>query len=108
MLSEKTIFFFYKVFKLLIISHLQSKQEDSGVAELGMDNLGGVYFVLAVGSVFATFYGLLEWLYHIFKRARRNRVSFMKKLKDEYKVITSFSTATRPSDDMISVYSSNS
>lgn len=53
---------------------LQQEGENDGAEELGIANLGGVFFVLCVGSVFASVYGLLEWLCHVYGTARRNKV----------------------------------
>ncbi|KAG4072084.1 hypothetical protein HA402_015583 [Bradysia odoriphaga] len=52
-----------------------SKDGDSGEAEeLTMDNMYGVFFVLSVGSAFATLYGIFEWLMVIFLRAKRQNI----------------------------------
>lgn len=40
-----------------------------------MENLKGVFYVLAFGSVFACFYGCTEALMYIQQRARREKVS---------------------------------
>lgn len=39
-----------------------------------MQNMFGVFFVLLVGSSFASLYGILEWFFIIFQRARRQNV----------------------------------
>ncbi|XP_037036366.1 glutamate receptor ionotropic, kainate 2-like [Bradysia coprophila] len=65
-----------------------SKKGDAGEAEeLNMDNMYGVFFVLSVGSAFATVYGILEWLMVIFLRAKRQNLSFGHELVDELKFI---------------------
>ncbi|KAL5284003.1 GRIK3 family protein [Megaselia abdita] len=88
-------------------SGCSSKSEDSGVAGLGMDNLGGVYFVLLVGSVVATIYGFIDWLYNVYRRSKRYHVSFKEQLKEDFRVVMNFSANTRPSMDLISMYSRN-
>lgn len=40
-----------------------------------MENLKGVFYVLAFGSVFACFYGCTEALMYIQQRAKREKVS---------------------------------
>lgn len=53
---------------------LQQEGENDGAEELGIANLGGVYFVLFVGSIFASIYGFVEWICHVYGTARRNKV----------------------------------
>lgn len=72
-----------------------------------MPNLGGVYFVLLMGSIIATIYGVLEWLYNVHKKSKKYNVSFSEELKEEFRVVVDFSTATRAAKDMISMYSRN-
>lgn len=40
---------------------------DSDTPELGMDNVGGVFLVLAAGLVLAIFIGILEFLWNVRK-----------------------------------------
>lgn len=72
-----------------------------------MDNLGGVYLVLLVGSAVATIYGFIDWLYNVYKRSKRYHVSFKHQLKEDFRIVMNFSTNTRPSMDLISIYSGN-
>lgn len=41
---------------------------------MDLKNVGGVFYVLCVGSAFATLYGLLEWLFNIYLRSREFKV----------------------------------
>ncbi|CAD7092220.1 unnamed protein product [Hermetia illucens] len=72
----------------------QKAQSDSA-AELGMANLGGVYFVLIVGSVLASVYGVIEWIYIIFRRSRAYSVPFKEELMDELKFVLKCSGNTK-------------
>ncbi|XP_017466908.1 PREDICTED: glutamate receptor ionotropic, kainate 2 isoform X2 [Rhagoletis zephyria] len=70
--------------------------ENDGAEELGIANLGGVYFVLFVGSIFASIYGLLEWICYVYGTARRNKVSFKTELIEEFRFVMQCSGNTRP------------
>lgn len=76
MISQITPVFYHLL--LILISFLNpnfKKPTSADAKELEMDNLGGVFFVLMVGSLFATFVGFIEWIAIIYKRARQFKVS---------------------------------
>lgn len=52
-----------------------------------MDNLGGVYLVLVVGCSVAIAYGILEWLFFVYRKACHGKVNadFCYKCIPEYK-----------------------
>uniref|UniRef100_W8B651 Uncharacterized protein n=1 Tax=Ceratitis capitata TaxID=7213 RepID=W8B651_CERCA len=75
---------------------LQQEGENDGAEELGIANLGGVYFVLFVGSIFASIYGFVEWICHVYGTARRNKVSFKTELIEEFRFVMQCSGNTRP------------
>lgn len=55
--------------------HPNAQKDEGGDAqELGMDNLKGVFFVLAFGSMFACIYGCSEALAIIYRASKRHKV----------------------------------
>lgn len=53
----------------------ESTHGDSDTPELGMDNVGGVFLVLAAGLVVAIFIGILEFLWNVRKVSIDAKVS---------------------------------
>lgn len=51
------------------------KKEQSDTAELGMDNVGGVFLVLAVGILLSIFVGILEFIWSIRRTSIDERVN---------------------------------
>lgn len=47
---------------------------DDAAAALGMDNLGGVFYVLCGGGILATVIGFFTYFYIIFKRSKQYKV----------------------------------
>lgn len=54
--------------------HFQTKSGAGDADALKMENLNGVFYVLLVGSAFASLYGIVEWMIIIFLRAKRQNV----------------------------------
>ncbi|XP_055852904.1 glutamate receptor ionotropic, kainate 2-like [Episyrphus balteatus] len=72
--------------------------EDDGSSqanELGMPNLGGVFFVLFVGCILASLIGVCEWILSIYFRARDNKVPFKKVFLEEYHFVMQCSGNTK-------------
>ncbi|XP_055907858.1 glutamate receptor ionotropic, kainate 2-like [Eupeodes corollae] len=85
-----------------------TKQEQSEANKLGMPNLGGVYFVLLVGSLVAVACGILDWLFFVFRKARHYQVPFSEALVEEFKIVVDFSSDTKVVHSTGSIYSRNS
>ncbi|XP_060606416.1 glutamate receptor ionotropic, kainate 2-like, partial [Ruditapes philippinarum] len=56
--------------------------DDQQTSALGVGNLGGVFLVLAGGSIFALFVAILEFLWKAGKTARKQNVSFLTEVKN--------------------------
>ncbi|XP_055907531.1 glutamate receptor ionotropic, kainate 2-like [Eupeodes corollae] len=84
------------------------KTEQSEATEMGMPNLGGVYFVLLIGSSIAAACGLIDWLFFVLRKARRYKVRFMDALKEEFQIVIDFSNNTKIVCSTGSIYSRNS
>ncbi|XP_039445715.1 glutamate receptor ionotropic, kainate 2 isoform X2 [Culex pipiens pallens] len=69
---------------------------DDGAEELGMDNVGGVFFVLCVGCSFASVIGCCELLCVIMQRARQHKVPFREELAAELRFVAKCSGNTKP------------
>ncbi|XP_055849584.1 glutamate receptor ionotropic, kainate 2-like isoform X2 [Episyrphus balteatus] len=85
-----------------------TKSEQSEAAKLGMPNLGGVYFVLLVGSLIAAACGIIDWLFFVFRKARHYQVPFKDALKEEFKIVVDFENNTKIVRSTGSIYSRNS
>ncbi|EDS27909.1 ionotropic glutamate receptor subunit ia [Culex quinquefasciatus] len=75
---------------------LQQGSADDGAEELGMDNVGGVFFVLCVGCSFASVIGCCELLCVIMQRARQHKVPFREELAAELRFVAKCSGNTKP------------
>lgn len=64
-------------------------KSDSSAAKLDLKNVGGVFFVLCVGSAFAALFGLIEWVHDIYKRSSLDKVG-----GDAFCILLPFSTLT--------------
>ncbi|XP_073815886.1 glutamate ionotropic receptor kainate isoform X2 [Musca autumnalis] len=71
-------------------------KEADGAEELGMPNVGGIYFVLLIGCVAATCFGILEWICHIYSTSRQYKVPFKAELMDEIRFVMKCSGNTKP------------
>ncbi|XP_062537416.1 glutamate receptor ionotropic, kainate 2 isoform X3 [Armigeres subalbatus] len=69
---------------------------DDGAEELGMDNVGGVFFVLCVGCSVALVIGCCDLLCEISKLARQNKVPFRDELMAELRFVAKCSGNTKP------------
>ncbi|XP_065092480.1 glutamate receptor ionotropic, kainate 2 isoform X2 [Ochlerotatus camptorhynchus] len=69
---------------------------DDGAEELGMDNVGGVFFVLFVGCSTALAFGCCELLCEISKYARQHKMSFREELMTELRFVAKCSGNTKP------------
>ncbi|XP_055383679.1 glutamate receptor ionotropic, kainate 2-like [Condylostylus longicornis] len=76
-------------------SGCSAKKEQSEAAELDMDNLGGVYFVLSIGSIIALFYGLVDWTVAVFRQSRKAHVPFKQEFKEEFKFVSQLNNFTK-------------
>ncbi|XP_055903490.1 glutamate receptor ionotropic, kainate 2-like [Eupeodes corollae] len=85
-----------------------TKKETSEAAKLGMPNVGGIYFVLLVGSLVAAVCSIVDWLFFVFRKARRHRVPFKDALKEEFQVVIEFSNNTKIVLSSGSIYSRHS
>ena len=57
-------------------SRCKEESKASAAASLGIDNIGGVFVVLAVGVAFACVFAIMEFVWKTLKVARDQRVSF--------------------------------
>ena len=64
----------------------KGKNSDDGAEELGMANVGGVFFVLLVGSSMAVCFGCCEWFFLVIRRSKRYKVK-KQHTKVKYKYI---------------------
>ncbi|XP_055535887.1 glutamate receptor ionotropic, kainate 2-like isoform X2 [Wyeomyia smithii] len=69
---------------------------DDGAEELGMDNVGGVFFVLCVGCSTALFIGCCDLVFHNLSTARREKVPFREELMSELRFVAKCSGNTKP------------
>ncbi|XP_055849579.1 glutamate receptor ionotropic, kainate 2-like isoform X2 [Episyrphus balteatus] len=84
------------------------KKEANEAAKLGMPNVGGIYFVLLVGSLVAAACSILDWLFFVFRKARHHGVPFKDALKEEFGVVVEFSNDTKIVQSTGSIYSRHS
>ncbi|XP_059057484.1 glutamate receptor ionotropic, kainate 3-like isoform X2 [Achroia grisella] len=73
--------------------------DDAGSAEsqaLVLANVGGVFILLAVGSVFAFICAIFEMIFDVWIISRKQKVSFKEELKAELNFILSFSGDVKP------------
>lgn len=50
------------------------EKDSSAAEELGIKNLKGIFLVLFLGCIFACFYGCVESLLTIYRKAKKNKV----------------------------------
>ncbi|XP_067000033.2 glutamate receptor ionotropic, kainate 2-like [Anabrus simplex] len=74
----------------------QSPEAASATSSLKLENVGGVFVVLAVGTVLAIFIAILELLWSVGQTAYREKVSFLHELLEELKFIAKFHGSTKP------------
>lgn len=55
--------------------------------DLSIENIYGVFVVLIVGSIFGSLFGLIEWIFHIWKRAKYLETSFRNEFMTELKFV---------------------
>lgn len=60
------------------------EKEATDTPELGMDNVGGVFLVLAVGVILSIFVGILEFIWSIRRTSIDEKVHFSMKLYTLY------------------------
>ncbi|XP_073816653.1 glutamate receptor ionotropic, kainate 2-like [Musca autumnalis] len=82
-----------------------TKQEQADAAPLNMENLGGIYIVLIVGSGMAMIHGIISWICFVIKKARSHKVSLKAAFKEEFKFVLEFTTYTRDLKTSNSIYS---
>ncbi|XP_001655464.2 glutamate receptor ionotropic, kainate 2 [Aedes aegypti] len=75
-------------------------------AELGIDNVGGVFVVLAFGCFCAFILGILEFLWNVRKVAVEEKVTPWEALQAELKFALNLSITTKPVHNMLSESSS--
>ncbi|CAO1385800.1 unnamed protein product [Diamesa tonsa] len=71
------------------------KAGDGAAAELGLPNVGGVFYVLGGGSGFATLIGLVRWFMMVRKKAKELKVSFKEEFVNEAKFVVKFGGNTK-------------
>lgn len=75
------------------------KQDDGGATEaaaLTLDNVGGVFFVLAVGIFSSVFYTVWEMLWEIGWTSYKEHTSFKEKLIEELRFVIKCKGTVRP------------
>ncbi|KAF7285568.1 hypothetical protein GWI33_010478 [Rhynchophorus ferrugineus] len=65
----------------------EEHSEDDAAAELSLDNVGGVFVVLAVGVAVALAFAMCEFIWMIKKIAVREHIGFKEALKSELKFV---------------------
>ncbi|KAH8384049.1 hypothetical protein KR009_011866 [Drosophila setifemur] len=82
-----------------------AKSEADGPSELGVDNLSGIYAVLAVGTIISIIVSVLCWCVFVYKKAKFYAVSFCDALSEEFKIVIRFSENERVLKSAQSIYS---
>ncbi|CAG9865359.1 unnamed protein product [Phyllotreta striolata] len=72
-----------------------AKAENSEATALDLQNVGGVFLVLFVGSILGVFGSLAEFTYHIYRRTKREKVPFKEEFKKELKFLAQFKQNVR-------------
>ncbi|BFF90810.1 glutamate receptor ionotropic kainate 2 [Drosophila madeirensis] len=82
-----------------------AKSSSDGPSELGVDNLSGIYAVLAVGTIISIIFSIFCWCIFVFKKAKSYEVPFCAALVEEFKIVIRFSENERALKSAQSVYS---
>ncbi|KAG5874608.1 hypothetical protein JTB14_018818 [Gonioctena quinquepunctata] len=67
-----------------------AKSEDSEATPLDLKNVGGVFWVLFIGAVLATIGSFAELALKLYRRAKRDNISFKEELEREMRFFISF------------------
>uniref|UniRef100_A0A6P7GIM5 Glutamate receptor ionotropic, kainate 3-like isoform X2 n=1 Tax=Diabrotica virgifera virgifera TaxID=50390 RepID=A0A6P7GIM5_DIAVI len=72
-----------------------SKEENSEATPLDLQNVGGVFLVLFVGSIMATIGSMIELTLYIYRKSKRDNISFKAEFKKEMRFFIQFKQNTR-------------
>lgn len=74
----------------------QSDDVSGDAGELGVANLGGVFFVLVIGSLAGLLVGVAEMLMDVVHISFRNKTSFSDELKEEVRFLLQLKQRNKP------------
>uniref|UniRef100_A0A1I8QEN6 Uncharacterized protein n=1 Tax=Stomoxys calcitrans TaxID=35570 RepID=A0A1I8QEN6_STOCA len=83
----------------------KNKKEQADAQPLKLENLGGIYIVLIVGSVMAMIHGIISWMGFVYRKAKSHKVGLKVAFKEELKFVLEFTTYNRDLKSANSVYS---
>ncbi|XP_017001091.1 glutamate receptor ionotropic, kainate 2 [Drosophila takahashii] len=82
-----------------------AKSDSDGPSALEVENLSGIYAVLAIGSIISMIVAILCWCFFVFKKSKHYAVPFCDALAEEFKIVIHFSENERVLKSAQSIYS---